>query len=91
MKIKLIRTGGFIPVTRMAEAEISITDSDLGILLKVIRADPHPPVIKDGSYYELTVGSTRIPVDLNKVPAKYQKLFVELKENLRIVKPGNAL
>jgi len=91
MKIKLIRTGGFIPVIRMAETEINISDSDLGILLKVIRAEPDAPKIKDGNYYELTVGSARIPVDLNKVPAEYQKLFIKLKEDLRIIKPGNSL
>jgi len=91
MKIKLIRTGGFIPVTKMAETEINITDSEMGILLKVIRAEPESPRIKDGSYYELAVGSANIPVDLNKVPAEYQQLFIKLKEDLKIIKAGKAL
>jgi len=91
MKIKLVRTGGFIPVTKAAETEISISDSDLGLLLKVIRAEPDSHRVKDGTYYELTVGSTSIPVDLNKVPAEYQKLFIKLKEDLKIIKPGKAI
>lgn len=91
MKIKLIRTGGFIPVTKTAETEINISDSEMGVLLKVIHADPESPRIKDGSYYELAVGSSSTPVDLNKVPEEYRDLFIKLKEDLKIIKTGKAL
>jgi hypothetical protein len=86
MKIKLIRTGGFIPVTRAAEAEVNISDQEMGRLIEIIQPDPAAPRIKDGNYYELTVGESRVPVDLEKVPEQYKDLFSKLKSELRIVK-----
>lgn len=88
MKIKLIRTGGFIPITKEVETEINLTDNEMNRLLQVIKRDPVSPRIKDGSYYELTVGSSSIPVDLEKVPDEYKDLFSKLKSDLKILKPG---
>jgi len=86
MKLKLIRSGGFIPVTKAAETEVHITEQELDKLLSIIRRDPAGPRIKDGTYYEINVGDTRIPVDLEKVPEKYSHIFVTLRENLKIIK-----
>jgi hypothetical protein len=86
MKIKLIRTGGFIPVIKAAEIEVSLTDKELDRLLEIIRPDPSAPKIKDGNSYELTVGSNRTPIDLEKVPDEYKTLFSKLKSDLKIIK-----
>lgn len=86
MKIKLIRTGGFMPVTRMAETEVDLTDRELTRLLEIIRADPGAPRIKDGQYYELAFGTKSKLVDLEKVPEDYKPLFNKLKSDLRIIK-----
>jgi len=86
MKIKLIRTGGFIPVTRIAETEVDLTDWELTRLLEIIRADPGAPRIKDGQYYELAYGTKSKLVDLGKVPEDYKPLFNKLKSELRIIK-----
>ena len=86
MKIKLIRTGGFIPVTRAAEAEVNISDQEIGRLIEIIQPDPSAPRVRDGNYYELTIGENRVPVDLEKVPEEYKELFSKLKNDLRIVK-----
>jgi hypothetical protein len=88
MKIKLIRTGGFIPITKAVETEVNLTDKEMDRLLQVIQRDPVSSRIKDGSYYELTVGSSSTPVDLEKVPDDYKTLFSKLKNELKIVKPG---
>jgi hypothetical protein len=88
MKIKLIRTGGFIPVTKAAETEVSLTDKELERLLEVIKPDPSAPKVKDGNYYEVTVGTRSKPVDLEKVPDEYKALFSKLKDNLKIIKQG---
>lgn len=88
MKIKLIRTGGFIPVTKTAETEVNISDQELASLLVSIQPDPGTPRIKDGQYYELSVGTISRPVDLGKVPDEYKDLFSKLKSNMRIVKQG---
>jgi hypothetical protein len=86
MKVKLIRTGGFIPVTKAAETEVNLTDTELVRLLEVIHPDPKAHRIKDGNYYELTVGNNSTPVDLDKVPDKYRALFSKLKSDMRIIK-----
>lgn len=86
MKIKLIRTGGFIPITKSAETEANLSDNDLANLLVIIKPDPDAPRIRDGNYYELTVGTKSTPVDLDKVPDEYKDLFSKLKSDLKIIK-----
>ena len=86
MKLKLIRTGGFIPITKASETEATLTDKELERLLKIIQPDPAAPRIKDSNYYELTIGSNSTPVDLEKVPDEYKALFSKLKSDLRITK-----
>jgi hypothetical protein len=86
MKIKLVRTGGFMPIKKAAEAELEITARELAGLLEIIQPDPAAPRIKDGNYYELTVGSSSTPVDLEKVPDEFKAIFSKLKSELKIVK-----
>jgi hypothetical protein len=86
MKIKLIRTGGFIPLTKAAETEVNLTDKELVSLLDIIQPDPDLHRVKDGNYYELTAGKYSSPVDLEKVPDEYKTLFSKLKSDLKIVK-----
>jgi hypothetical protein len=86
MKIKLIRTGGFIPVTRVSESEVDFSARELANLLVTIKHDTAAPKIKDGQYYELNVGTDSTPIDLEKVPDKYKDLFNKLKSDLKIIK-----
>jgi hypothetical protein len=86
MKIKLIRTGGFIPVIKAAETDVNLSDKELVSLLEVIRTDPSAQRIKDGNCYEIKVGNNSTPVDLDKVPEKYSSLFTKLKSDLKIIK-----
>jgi hypothetical protein len=86
MKIKLIRTGGFIPLTKTAETEVNMTDKELASLLDSIQPDPKAHRIKDGNFYELKVGKFSSFVDLEKVPNEYKALFSKLKGDLKIMK-----
>lgn len=86
MKIKLVRTGGFIPVTKAAETEVNLTDKEMVSLLDVIQPDPNSYRVKDGNHYELTAGKYSSPVDLEKVPDEYKALFSKLKSDLKIIK-----
>ena len=86
MKIKLIRTGGFIPITKMSEADVNFTDQELVRLIEVIKPDPSSQRIKDGNSYQINIGAKNTPVDLEKVPEEYRELFNKLKNELKIVK-----
>jgi hypothetical protein len=86
MKIRLIRTGGFIPITKVSETEVDFSAQELAKLLVTIKYDTTVPRIKDGQYYELTVGSDSTPVDLEKVPDEYKSIFNKLKSDLKIIK-----
>lgn len=86
MKLKLIRTGGFIPVIKAAETEVNLTDKELVKLLDIIQPDQHAYKVKDGNHYELSAGKYSSPVDLGKVPDEYKALFSKLRSNLKIIK-----
>ena len=88
MKIRLIRTAGFIPVTKVSETEVDFSARELSNLLVTIKHDTAAPRVKDGQYYELIAGSDSTPVDLEKVPDEYKDLFNKLKSDLKIVKQG---
>lgn len=86
MKIKLIRTGGFLPITKEAEADVNLSDIQVTQLLEIIKPDRIPSPIKDGQYYLLDIGTKSTLVDLEKVPEEYKALFSKLKEDLKIIK-----
>jgi hypothetical protein len=86
MKIKLIRTGGFIPVTKEAETEVNLSDKQLKSLLSAIQPDRVASPVKDGHYYLLKIGTSSTSIDLEKVPEEYKAIFSKLKSDLKIVK-----
>ena len=86
MKIKLIRTGGFLPITKEAEADVNLSDKQVNQLFKIIQPDRIASPIKDGHYYLLSIGTNSTPVDLEKVPEEYKALFSKLKGDLKIIK-----
>jgi len=87
MKIKLVRTGGFIPVTKVAETEVDMSEEELVRLLGKIKSDPSAVRIKDGNYWELTSGDKVTAIDPDRVPDEFKDLFEKLKGELRIIKP----
>jgi hypothetical protein len=86
MKIKLIRTGGFIPITREAAADVNLSDKQVEMLLETIKPERIGSPIKDGHYYILSIGTKSTEVDLEKVPDEYKDLFTKLKDDLKIMK-----
>jgi hypothetical protein len=86
MKIKLTRTGGFLPITKEAEADVNLSDKQVAKLMEVIQPDRIASPIKDGHYYILSIGTKSAAVDLEKVPDEYKALFSKLKDNLKIMK-----
>ena len=73
-------------MTKTAETEIALSDQELGRLIEIIKHDQTSYRVKDGNYYELSVGSKSTIVDLEKVPEEYKDLFSKLKADLKIKK-----
>ncbi len=73
-------------MTKVSETEVNLTEQELGSLLSIIKPDPDAFRVKDGTYYELAVGSNTTPVDLEKVPDEYKTIFNRLKNDLKIVR-----
>jgi hypothetical protein len=89
MLITLIRTGGFIPITKKAEKEVDWSESEMRQLLDQIeKKDEGPGQARDATEYQLMYNAGTFSIDWDKIPAKYKKMFDELKDNLAIVKPG---
>jgi hypothetical protein len=86
MKIKLVRTGGFIPVTKISETEVDLSEQELNKLLGKIQLISPSQRLKDGNNWEISVGDKVITIDPGKVPDEYAELFEKLKGNLKIVK-----
>jgi hypothetical protein len=86
MKIKLIRKGGIIPVTKAAEAEVSLTDEELNNLIEIIQAGPSDSRVRDGTFYELVAGDISAKIDPEKAPDNYKPLFDRLKSELKFIK-----
>ncbi len=89
MKIELIRTGGIIPITKKAEQEVDWSDEDVREIINHIKAESDSPgSMRDSTSYHLNYNAGSFPIDIEKVPAKYKETFEELKNNLKITKPG---
>jgi hypothetical protein len=84
MKIKLIRSGGLIPLIKTAEVETELSEQELSGLLELIQTDPSSSRIKDGNNWEFEIGERSAPIDPEKVPVEYKELFDKLRDNLKI-------
>ena len=86
MRIRLTRSGGFIPLKKIAESDVDISEEQFIRLVDTIRRDPDSPRIKDAAYYTLSSENNSIPVDLSNVPEEFRELIEKLKDDLRTVK-----
>jgi hypothetical protein len=89
MKITLVRSGGIIPMTKKSEKEVDWSDDELHTILQSITVERKSPgLARDANSYSLQVGDRTIAVDWDKIPKKYQQLFDEMKDGLKIEKKG---
>lgn len=87
MKISLVRTGGFVPVTKKATGEVDLSEKEINDLIDLARVNEKPGNMRDNHQYQLMYNDQSYTIDLAKVPAKYRQMLEQLKDNLQIVKP----
>jgi hypothetical protein len=87
MKIKLIQTGGLLPIKKEASAEVTWSDDELDHLISEIKTkDTINSPIRDAIYHILEVNGKEISIDLNKIPKQHKPIFNNLKKKLTIIK-----
>jgi hypothetical protein len=85
MKIKLIESGGIVPVNKVAETETEWTKEECDSLLKLIAADATGSPARDTISHSLVVNGKETEIDLSKLPARYRPLFNKLVKHLQYV------
>ena len=89
MKITLITTGGILPLTKKAEKEVPWSEKEMKEMLKKVKLEKEDPgKTRDGITYHLNYNDETVPIDWQKIPEKYKKTFDDLKDDLKVVKPG---
>jgi hypothetical protein len=89
MRITLLRTGGILPLTKKAERDVSWSEEEMEDLVKKIKIDEEGPgQTRDATTYLLKYKAKTFSIEWHKIPAKYKRTFEDLKENLKVVKPG---
>jgi len=86
MKINLIRTGGFIPVTKKAEQEVDWSEEEVQSLIDAIKTGEGTGQARDKTGYHISYNAEFFPIEWEKIPVKYITTFEELKDKLAIVK-----
>lgn len=87
MKIKFVQTGGLVPITKEATAEVDWSTVEFDGLLKVIGIEEErDSLVRDAIYTLLEGNGKSVAIDLSKLPVKYKSTFANLLANLKIVK-----
>lgn len=87
MKIKLVQTGGLLPLKKEASTDVPWSDEDLqNLLFEMKIKETKNSLSRDAIYYILEANGNETSIDLNKVPKQHRPVFDELKKKLTIIK-----
>lgn len=88
MKIKLVQSGGFLPVTKEAVADADMSKDECENMLKQIAltAKQKSSLVRDGIGYTIEINNKEIDIDIEKASGKSAEILAHLKKNLKIVK-----
>lgn len=87
MKIKLVQSGGLLPLVKEAEIQVHWSVDEILQMIKAIEpADDGAGAKRDGFFYALVIGEKEIPVDPARASGKFGAVLGTLKQHLRIVK-----
>lgn len=72
---------------KKAREEVSWSEEEIEKLIHQLKiGDDSSGEMRDSTQYQFAYNGQTFPIDLEKVPAKYKKVFERLKDNLQVVK-----
>lgn len=88
MKIKLVQSGGFLPVTKEAVTEADLSKEECENMLKqiAVTAKHKSSLVRDGIGYTIELNNKEIDIDIEKASGKSAEILEYLKKNMKIVK-----
>ena len=88
MKIKLVQSGGFLPVTKEAVTEVDWTKEESDKILSqiAVKDNQKSSRVRDGIDHTIEIDNKEVTVNLEKASGKYAEVFDRLRKNLKIVK-----
>jgi hypothetical protein len=87
MKIKLIRTGGLMPIKKVAQVDADLSETLVNRFINFLKSAPPAKRFKDGTNYNISLGNEVYPLNIEKLPDEFRELVDELKNNLKTMKP----
>ena len=88
MKIKLVQSGGLLPVTKEAVTDVDWTNEESENILNEIAVGDNQKssLVRDGIDHTIEINNKEVTVNLEKASGKYAEVFDRLRKNLKIVK-----
>jgi hypothetical protein len=87
VKIKLIRTGGLLPVTKEAVGDVDWSEKEFGeLMLAIGTGGDSDSSARDQVYHILEANGKSFPIDLTKIPKAYRPVFDMIISNFKTVK-----
>ncbi len=88
MKIKLVQSGGLLPVTKEAATDVDWSKEEVEKILShiAVKDDKKSSQVRDGIDHTIEINNKEVPVDLDKASGKYAEVFDHLRKNLKIIK-----
>ena len=87
MTITLTQSGGLLPITKEADAEVDWSEDECDELLKEVAVPGQKSsATRDGIYYTLNINDKEVAVDPENATGKYAEVLSQLKKDLKIVK-----
>jgi hypothetical protein len=87
MKIKLVQTGGLLPVKKEASLEVPWSDDDFqNLISKIKETNVKDSPARDAIGYILEANGKETSIDIKKIPKQHLPIFNDLKKNLTIIK-----
>jgi hypothetical protein len=86
MKLRLIQTGGFAGLQKIAEREVDWGENELHQFHAACKQEPTSTSARDAFGYSWELGENIFDIEPGALPAKYKRIFDEMHKELHVKK-----